>query len=235
MSKIAQLTPFQWVPRAACFAAEKHKNQRRKNKDKTPYINHPLEVSKLCAEAGYGNSPDVLCAALLHDVLEDTQTSYSELVSEFGDRIAEIVQECSDDKKLDKVSRKRLQIEHAKSISTQAKAVKMADKYSNLKDLADNPPAHWSKAEITGYAYWSYAVVRQLRLDEPDLEPFDGLFFLLWSKLGIQLDDEARLASELDAYYKVIRQYRVNQILFGIVVGCSKHFKQMPNFVLIPR
>ena len=223
------------VLRAACFAAEKHKNQRRKNKDKTPYINHPLEVSKLCAEAGYGNSPDVLCAALLHETSsEDTQTSYSELVSEFGDRIAEIVQECSDDKKLDKVSRKRLQIEHAKSISTQAKAVKMADKYSNLKDLADNPPAHWSKAEITGYAYWSYAVVRQLRLDNRTWSPLTGCFSAV-VQVGHTTRRRSATCFRIGCLLQGNRQYRVNQILFGIVVGCSKHFKQMPNFVLIPR
>lgn len=144
------------------FASVKHEDQRRKNKKKSPYINHPIDVAKILLDAGV-TDPDIICAGILHDTLEDTETSYDELLCTFGKEIADMVAECSDDKSLFKLERKKQQIEHAKHISTGAKLVKLADKYSNLSGLVTDPPAHWSLEEVVGYAVWGYAVFSNLK------------------------------------------------------------------------
>ena len=144
------------------FAAQKHRNQRRKDSEKTPYINHPIQVAYLLSLAGV-KDPDVIMAGVLHDTIEDTATSYDELVTVFGKHVADIVIECTDDKSLDKVQRKKLQIEHSPLKSKEAKLVKLADKYSNLSDIHKNPPATWSQGEIDGYITWAFAVVKELR------------------------------------------------------------------------
>ena len=142
----------------ACnFAADKHKNQRRKDNSKTPYINHPIEVANKLSNCGINDS-DILVACLLHDTIEDTETTKEEIKQKFGEKVLNIVMECSDDKTLSKVERKRKQIEHSKEISNEAKLVKLSDKYCNLSDLIKNPPTKWSKQEIEGYALWCYAV-----------------------------------------------------------------------------
>ena len=119
--------------RALAFASQKHSQQRRKDIDASPYINHPIAlVSILAVEAGI-EERDVLCAALLHDTLEDTQTTTEELIEVFGTTIASIVTEVSDDRGLKKKERKRLQISHAPHLSSAARLVKLADKIANLR------------------------------------------------------------------------------------------------------
>ena len=130
---------FGAVLEATNFAAEKHRNQRRKNVEQTPYINHPIEVATILTRAGI-NDEDALIAALLHDTIEDTETSVEEVTERFGSNIIRIVMECTDDKKLDKVTRKKYQISHAAEISVQGKLVKLADKLSNLGGMFRNPP-----------------------------------------------------------------------------------------------
>ncbi len=149
------------VLHAAHFAAERHIHQRRKDSAATPYINHPIRVMHTLLDAGVRDA-DVLCAALLHDTIEDTRTSAQEVRALFGERVARLVLECTDDKQLDKVQRKRLQILHAADISAEAALVKLADKYDNCASLSSDPPAHWSREEIAGYLVWSYAVCRVL-------------------------------------------------------------------------
>ena len=121
------------VLRAAAFAAEKHKNQRRKDAEASPYINHPIALANVLATEGGVVDPDVLCAALLHDTIEDTETTAEELRRAFGESVTAIVLEVTDDKSLPKAERKRLQIEHAKHASPQAKLVKLADKICNME------------------------------------------------------------------------------------------------------
>jgi len=67
------------ILKACEFAAEKHRNQRRKDQARTPYINHPLAVARVLAEEGGVKDADILAAAILHDTLEDTQTTIKEL------------------------------------------------------------------------------------------------------------------------------------------------------------
>ena len=120
--------------KALAFAAHKHRDQRRKDADASPYINHPIALADVLVNEGGVTDFEVLCAALLHVTVEDTATTHEELVDAFGSRIARIVAEVTDDKRLPKAERKRLQIEHAPKISHEAKLVKLADKLVNLRD-----------------------------------------------------------------------------------------------------
>lgn len=148
---------------AVAFAAEKHKNQRRKNVDASPYINHPIALADLLAnEAGIVNM-DVLCAAVLHDTLEDTDTTEDELKKVFGPKIAAIVAEVSDDKSLPREERKRLQVEHAPRLSHEAKLVELADKICNLRDMLVAPPAGWSLERRRAYFVWAAEVIAGVR------------------------------------------------------------------------
>ena len=156
------MNPFLSLLRATEFAADKHKNQRRKDAAGTPYINHPIQVAHFLARAGVINR-DVLIAALLHDTIEDTNTTFSEIQNAYGPTVAMIVKEVSDDKSLPKEVRKQLQIEHAATISTEAKLVKLADKLSNISGLDSDPPKTWSQAEIDGYLCWAYATVDAMK------------------------------------------------------------------------
>lgn len=101
-------------------------------------------------------------AAILHDVIEDTDTTYDELRDNFGEEVTEIVRECTDDKTLDKMERKRLQIERARSSSRKAKLVKLADKLYNLRDLDRSMPVGWTKERVDEYFIWAHKVVENL-------------------------------------------------------------------------
>ena len=119
----------------------------------------------------------MLAAALLHDTVEDTQTTPAELASAFGPAIASIVEEVTDDKSLPKAERKRLQVEHAATMSEAAKLVKLADKICNLRDMSDHPPAKWDLARRREYFEWAKAVIDRLRGVHPQLEAlFDAAY-----------------------------------------------------------
>ena len=155
---------------AIAFSAHKHRDQRRKDQAASPYINHPIALANVLANEAGIDDERVLIAAILHDTIEDTETTEQELVREFGKEIADIVMEVTDDKTLAKAERKQLQIEHAGSISRRAKLVKLADKISNLRDIANSPPSDWSLARKQEYFDWAKAVVDGLRGVHPALE-----------------------------------------------------------------
>ena len=144
------------------FAAEKHINQRRKNATKSPYINHPIGVANLLADVGVRDL-GVLQAALLHDTVEDTATTFAELELVFGKDVADLVREVTDDKSLPKDQRKREQVRHASQTTSRARLVKLADKLHNLSDILVVPPP-WTPERIQGYFVWSREVVRALTL-----------------------------------------------------------------------
>jgi guanosine-3',5'-bis(diphosphate) 3'-pyrophosphohydrolase len=154
---------------AATFAAERHRDQRRKGKHASPYINHPLALASLLAAQGE-RDPTLLMAALLHDTVEDTATSFEDIERAFGTEVADIVREVTDDKTLPKAERKRLQIEHAARLSRRAKLVKLADKICNLHDMAHSPPTDWSLERRCEYFDWARAVVDPMRGVHPELE-----------------------------------------------------------------
>ena len=162
--------------KAVAFAADKHKNQRRKDAEASPYINHPIALANVLANEGGITNKNVLCAAMLHDTIEDTETTEGELRLAFGDKIASIVMEVTDDKSLDKEVRKQMQIEHAPHISMEARMVKLADKICNLRDILASPPSGWSLERKLAYFQWSTHVVAGLRGTNVKMERvFDDL------------------------------------------------------------
>ena len=152
------------------FAAHKHRDQRRKDLEASPYINHPIALANLLWREGGVQQPEVISAALLHDTIEDTDTTEDELRERFGKKVARIVAEVTDDKSLDKAVRKRLQVEHAPHLSREAKLVKLADKISNLRDMAASPPKTWPRSRVREYFDWAKRVVDGLRGVHPELE-----------------------------------------------------------------
>src|SRR6266850_2491371 len=155
--------------KALAFAAHKHRDQRRKDAESSPYINHPIALADVLINEGGVTDVEVLCAALLHDTVEDTATTQQELANAFGSKIARIVAEVTDDKSLPKAERKRLQVEHAASLSKEAKLVKLADKICNLRDVSDHPPAHWDQQRRREYFDWAKRVVDGVRGAHPGL------------------------------------------------------------------
>lgn len=155
---------------ALAFAADKHRDQRRKDHVASPYINHPIEVARLLVDVGGVTDVDVVRAAILHDTVEDTDTTPEELEARFGARVAELVMHVTDDKTLAKQERKRLQVEHAPHLPPEAQCIKLADKLSNVRDVLANPPADWSDARRAEYVKWAKDVVDGVRGANPALE-----------------------------------------------------------------
>jgi guanosine-3',5'-bis(diphosphate) 3'-pyrophosphohydrolase len=182
------------ILKALEFAAARHRKQFRKGLDKTPFINHPIQVASLLANDAGETDPVLLAAAVLHDVIEDTVNSAEErdelsiLIGKmFGEAILSLTLEVTDDKTLDKKERKRLQVEHASHKSLNAKKLKIADKIMNLRDIADNPPVDWALQRISDYFDWAENVVAGLRGVNRKLEElFDESLSGGRSKYGIQ-------------------------------------------------
>jgi guanosine-3',5'-bis(diphosphate) 3'-pyrophosphohydrolase len=161
---------------AANFAAEKHRFQRRKDKNATLYINHPIRVAFTLTAAGESDVA-LLMAALLHDTVEDTETTLLELESKFGPEVAGLVAELTDDKTLSKEQRKAFQREHAAGRSLKARKIKLADKICNLYDLLHHPPGEWSDRDKRDYFEWARSVVHEMRGTQTVLEEeFDELY-----------------------------------------------------------
>ncbi|MGY1408757.1 HD domain-containing protein [Luteimonas sp. A611] len=171
--------PLARVIDAIAFAAHAHRAQRRKDADATPYINHPVALVRILAVEADIDDPDILCAAALHDYLEDCcgsdgqpdlETGRKQLRSRFGDAVLAYVDALTDDKTLPKAERKRLQVEHAANASHGARLVKLADKIANLRDLIEFPPADWPAYRRREYFDWTAEVVAGLRGTPPRLE-----------------------------------------------------------------
>jgi guanosine-3',5'-bis(diphosphate) 3'-pyrophosphohydrolase len=156
--------------KALQFSACKHRKQRRKDVDCSPYINHPIAVANLLAEVGEVTDVVTLLAAILHDTIEDTDTTPEELEQHFGEYVRDIVAELTDDKRLDKEVRKQLQIEHAPRLSARAKAIKLADMICNMRDVTDCPPVGWSLERRKNYLDWTEKVVHGCRGTNDSLE-----------------------------------------------------------------
>jgi len=154
---------------AAQFAAERHSGQRRKGASAEPYINHLIEVAHLVAGALSAPDTNLLIAALLHDVVEDTPVTRQELAAAFGADVATLVAEVTDDKSLPKQTRKQLQIDNAPKKSRRAQVIKLADKISNLRAILVSPPADWSEHRKREYVEWARRVVEALPEPNPVL------------------------------------------------------------------
>ena len=160
------------------YAADQHRNQRRKDIDASPYINHPIALLHILAvEAGI-TDPDVLVAAVLHDVIEDCSGPHQmyiedrrrEIREQFGDAVLVLVEAVSDDKALPKDERKQAQLAHAAHLPFGAKLIKLADKTANLRDLAEFTPANWSAERLQQYHLWASEVIGAIRGTHPGLE-----------------------------------------------------------------
>ena len=164
--------------RALHYATDQHRNQRRKDEDASPYINHPISLLHILnVEAGIEDN-DVLIAALLHDVIEDCSGPHQmhielrrqEIREQFGEIVLSYVEAVSDDKALSTAERKLAQVEHAAHIPYSAKLVKIADKTANLRDISNHPPANWSPERKTEYFAWAKQVVDVMRGNHAALE-----------------------------------------------------------------
>ncbi len=178
--------------RAALFAARVHATHRRKGAAGEPYVNHVLEVAAILAE--HGAPLAAVLAGLLHDTVEDSSddaepVTHAHLVAEFGEEVAGIVAEATDDKSLPKETRKALQVRHAASKSAAAKQVKLADKISNLRAIALSPPAGWDHARRVEYVGWAGRVAVGLKGINPGL---DALFEATYSEAMAKLAEELR-------------------------------------------
>jgi (p)ppGpp synthase/HD superfamily hydrolase len=162
----------EWIAvlKAADAAARWHVHQRRKGPAGEPYINHLLEVAMLVAQATGGSDPNLVIAALLHDAIEDSEVPCALIAAAFGEEVASLVMEVTDDKSLPKDERKRKQVETAAGRSPKAKLLKLADKTSNLRTIAASPPADWSVKRRIEYVEWAVAVAEGLRGVSPWLE-----------------------------------------------------------------
>ena len=157
------------VLKATQFAALKHCDQRRKD-GKTPYIIHPISVAMILSEIGSIEDPEILSAALLHDTLEDTDTSGDELENFFGSRVRIIVEELTDNDMLTFSQRKQMQIDNAPYLSKDATLVRIADKISNVSDVIENPPPEWNQKRCNKYVDWAEAVMNNCQKVNQDLE-----------------------------------------------------------------
>lgn len=165
------------------FAAEKHRLQTRKNKEKTPYISHPLGVAYNLMWIGDVRDSFIIIGALLHDTVEDTQTTFEEIEKKFGKEVAQLVKEVTDDKSLATDARKRLQVISASHKSKGAAQIKLADKLYNLTDLYSNPPSDWSQKRIDQYYEWAKSVVDRLPKSNDKLQSaVDKMINDYWEK-----------------------------------------------------
>ena len=178
------LRPTTRLLHALRFAAEQHRDHRRKGATAAPYINHPIAVAEQLAAHGHGENIDLLIAAILHDVVEDTDTTGEEIKAEFGDTVGSIVMEVTDDQALPRSKRKALVVDTIAGKSRAAKLLKLSDLIANLADLIDHPP-HWNDEQKRDYLEWGEAVVEALRGTHPDLEArFASLAEKAWIRLG---------------------------------------------------
>lgn len=179
------LTGIGIVVQAAHFAADKHRDQRRKGVRNTPYINHPLEVANRLSDIGGVDDPVVLAAAILHDTIEDTDTTRAELARVFGNDIAALVAELTDEPGLTWQQRKRQEIDHAPHLSFRAKMIKIVDKMCNVSDTITNPPGEWTLSRRRDYLEFAELVADGCRGANPALdEEFDRVMAGAREKIG---------------------------------------------------
>ena len=157
------------VVRAAYFAGEKHKDQRRSDKEETPYINHPLELASILVDEGGVDDVEVICAALLHDTIEDTDTTHEDLRSLFGAIVADIVMEVTNDMTLSSPERRIKESACIPGLSDKAKLVKLADKIANIRDISTMPPIGWTQERKKAYFDFSLSIAQQAKDASPVL------------------------------------------------------------------
>lgn len=180
---------------AIIFATRKHQGQIRKDQEGSPYITHPLAVARAIWQIGGIKELKILVAAILHDTLEDTQTHQSEIEQQFGQEVLSIVLQVTDDKSLEKIDRKRRQVEHASHLTLDARIIKLADKLVNCQDILHSPPNGWSLKRRQDYVQWAADVVEHIRGTNT---PLEAAFDLMLKKGEEVLDFKIKPYSSID-------------------------------------
>jgi guanosine-3',5'-bis(diphosphate) 3'-pyrophosphohydrolase len=157
------LSPIRLVSRAAEFAARRHTGKARKARPDEPYVNHLAEVADILAEVTDGTDAELVAAGWLHDTVEDTETTREELAQKFGERVASLVVEVTDDMNLSQTERRQRQVEDAPHKSPGAKLIKIADKISNIRARIVPNPAQAQRSDLVAYAIWAEKVVAPRR------------------------------------------------------------------------
>lgn len=164
------LTPIRLVSEAAELAAHRHTGIPRKARPDEPYVNHLAEVANLLALATDGADAELVAAGWLHDTVEDTDTTREELAEKFGERVASLVVEVTDDMKLSQTERRQKQIEDAPHKSPGAKLIKIADKISNIRARIVPEPSEAQRNDLAAYVIWAEKVVAGCRGVNPKLD-----------------------------------------------------------------
>ena len=157
------LTAIRLVSEAAELAARRHNGMARKGRGNEPYINHLAEVARLLAQVTDGADAELVAAGWLHDTIEDTETTREELAGKFGERVASLVVEVTDDMSLPKPVRRQKQIEDAPHKSPGAKLIKIADKVSNIGARIVSDPNEAEREDLIDYVDWAEKVVAGCR------------------------------------------------------------------------
>ena len=157
------LSGLRLVSEAADLAARRHNGMARRGRGSEPYINHLAEVANILAEVTDGDDAELIAAGWLHDTVEDTGVTREKLAQEFGERVAALVMEVTDDMSLPKTKRREMQIESAPHKSPNAKLIKIADKISNIRARIHSDPTAEQRADLTDYVDWAEQVVAGCR------------------------------------------------------------------------
>jgi guanosine-3',5'-bis(diphosphate) 3'-pyrophosphohydrolase len=157
------LAGIRLVSKAAEFAAHRHTGAARKARPDEPYINHLAEVANILAEVTNGGDAELVAAGWLHDTIEDELATSAELVAEFGDRVAALVDEVTDDMSLSQTQRRQRQVQDAPHKSPGAKLIKIADKISNVRARIHSNPNPEQRNELSAYTIWAEDVVAGCR------------------------------------------------------------------------
>lgn len=204
------------VLEAARYATEAHDGAYRKNAKGEPYVVHPLRVAQRLAFHGYEDSV-LLQAAILHDVVEDTETPIGEIEAKFGPLVAALVAEVTDDKTKSQVERKRAQVEHITTISAAAAAIKLSDAIDNLMDLTASTPRGWSVQKVQGYMVWKATIADKIVGMHPHLDSVLSVIFA--GKVTVDgvdypaIPQEPDRATQLEAYYALLEaEARAKQV-----------------------
>jgi (p)ppGpp synthase/HD superfamily hydrolase len=153
---------------AVRFAARAHHGQVWKGRAEIPYLDHVLDVARRLAQT-HPEDEVLIVAGLLHDTIEDCGLSQGDIVARFGEAVAALVQEVTDDPSLPEAERRAAQERHVRHASDRAKRLKLADKTANLSAVARTPP-DWPPARMTDYVDWALRVIDPVRGLDPVLE-----------------------------------------------------------------
>ncbi|MGL6228606.1 MAG: HD domain-containing protein [Culicoidibacterales bacterium] len=171
------------------FARLKHLNQYRKSSGRPNYISHLFNVLERLQKIS--DNQNLHCAGMLHDTIEDTDTTDAELRSLFGDEIADLVLELTDDKSLEKHVRKQIQIDSASAKSELACYICIADKLDNCTSVVFDPPHDWDIERRKQYMDWAGKCIYQYRFNKQEM-----------------LDEFEMLDLEFDKLYRLAHDYR---------------------------